>query len=132
MKELTALDLSETANVGNEGLEHIKGLTNLEDLNLWSTTIDDAGMPNLASLRKLKRLNLDKCYVTDEGLKHIAGLENLDYLHIGSTKISDAGLEHLKGLKNLKTLVVTYVERVSGDGVDKLQEALPGLADVQR
>jgi Leucine-rich repeat (LRR) protein len=132
MKGLKSLDLSETALVGNEGLEHIKGLTNLEDLNLWSCNIDDKGLVNLKGMTKLKRLNLDKCLITDEGLKELVPLTNLEFLHIGSTQVTDAGLEHLHGMKNLKKLVVTYLPGVSAEGVDKLMEKLPGLEEVEQ
>ncbi len=132
MKGLKSLDLSETAAVGNEGLEHIRGLTGLEDLNLWSCNIDDKGLVNLKGMTKLKRLNLDKCLITDEGLKELEPLTNLEFLHIGSTQVTDAGLEHLYGMKNLKKLVVTYLPGVTGDGVDKLLAKLPGLEEVEQ
>jgi Leucine-rich repeat (LRR) protein len=132
MKDLRVLDLSETAAVGNEGLEHIRGLTNLEDLNLWSCQIDDGGLVHLAGMKKLKRLNLDKCNITDEGLKHLAGLTNLEYLHLGSTQVTDAGLEHLQGLKNLRHLVVTFLPGVTREGIERLEAALPSLEEIEQ
>ena len=86
MKSLKLLDLSETAAVGNEGLEHLKGLMNLEDLILMSCQIDDNGLANLDGLKNLKRLNLDHCKITDDGLAHLAPLKNLEFLHIGNTR----------------------------------------------
>jgi hypothetical protein len=46
--------------------------------------------------------------------------------------VTDTGLEHLAGLKNLKHLVVTFLPGVSNSGVEKLQQALPGLEEVER
>ena len=132
MKKLKFLDLSETAAVGNEGLEHIQGLTNLEDLNLWSCNIDDTGLKYLKGMTKLKRLNLDKCNITDDGLKELEPLKNLEFLHIGSTQVTDDGLEHLTGLKKLTQLVVTYLPEVSRDGVEKLKRELPQLEEVEQ
>jgi Leucine-rich repeat (LRR) protein len=132
MKSLKVLNLAETGNVGNEGLGYIQGLTNLEDLNLWQCRIDDKGLINLEGLTNLKRLNLDKCDITDEGLKHLEPLKKLEYLHIGSTQVTDAGLPHLYGLKNLKHLVVTYLEKVTNEGIEKLTAALPQLEEVEQ
>src|SRR5262245_26654064 len=132
MKSLKVLDLAETGNVGNEGLEYIKGLTNLEELNLWQCRIDDKGLANLEGLTNLKWLKLDKCDITDDGLKHLEPLKKLEYLHIGSTQVTDAGLPHLYRLKNLKHLVVTYLEKVTSEGIDKLTAQLPGLEEVEQ
>jgi Leucine-rich repeat (LRR) protein len=132
MKDLKELDLSETANVGNEGLEHIQGLTKLEKLVLWSCNIDDGGLANLKGLTKLKHLNLDKCIITDAGLIHLQPLKGLEYLHIGSTQVTDAGLQHLYGLKNLRQLVLTYLSDVTDDGIEKLQQQLPTLEEIER
>jgi hypothetical protein len=83
-------------------------------------------------MKKLKWLKLDQCYVTDEGMKHVGQLKELEYLHIGSTKVTDKGLEHLHGLKNLKTLVMTFLDGVSEDGIAKLQEAITGLKEIEQ
>ena len=78
MKNLKALNCRKTAAVGNEGLEHIQGLTDLEELNLWPSPVDDKGLVNLKNMTKLKRLNLDKCNITDDGLENLEPLKNLD------------------------------------------------------
>ena len=132
LKGLKVLNLAQTANVGNEGLDHLRGLTNLEELDLWATAIDDGGLAHLAGMKKLKWLKLDQCAITDEGMPHLAGLTDLEYLHIGSTKVTDAGLAKLAGLKNLKTLVVTFLDNVTEDGVKKLEESIPGLTEIER
>lgn len=53
------------------GLVHLKGLTNLESLNLKGTGITDAGLVYLMGLTKLQRLNVGATGVTDEGVKQI-------------------------------------------------------------
>jgi hypothetical protein len=53
-------------------------------------------------------------------------------LHIGSTKVTDAGLAHLHGLKSLKTLVVTYLDGVTDDGIAKMQEAITSLKEIEQ
>jgi Leucine Rich Repeat (LRR) protein len=132
LKNLKVLDLSETAAVGNEGLEYIKGLKSLEELYLWSCQIDDNGLASIEGLTNLKRLNLDKCQITDDGLAHLEPLKNLEFLHIGSTQVTDAGLEHLYGLKKLKTLEATYLPGVSSEGIEALKKKLPQLEEVKQ
>ena len=51
---MQSLDLQQT-NVGDKGLEHLKGLTSLRELNVRQTKVTDAGVANLRkSLPKLK------------------------------------------------------------------------------
>ena len=87
--------------VTDAGLEHLKGLTDLESLDLRLTKVTDAGLEHLKGLTSLTSLNLDLVtQITDAGLEHLKGLTNLTSLNLGRTKVTDAGLEHLKGLKN--------------------------------
>jgi len=51
-------------------------------------------------------------------------LHNLDTLILWDTGIGDAGLEHLKPLKHLRE-VILWNTRVTGEGADGLQAALP-------
>jgi Leucine-rich repeat (LRR) protein len=133
LTQLKVLDLTETA-VGDKGLEHLQGLTNLEELNLMQTTTTDAGLVFLAPLKKLRWLKLDKCRISAEGTPQLKGLTNLEYLHIGSSTkpLDDAALEPLGELKNLRTLVITFLPEITDEGVNKLKAKLPGLKDIQR
>lgn len=133
LSQLKVLDLTETA-VGDKGLEHLQGLTSLEELNLMQTTTTDAGLVFLEPLKNLRWLKLDKCRISAEGTPHLKGLTNLEYLHIGSSTkpLDDAALEPLGELKNLKTLVITFLPKITDEGVNKLKARLPGLKDIQR
>jgi len=62
------VDLSET-NVSDAGLEHLKGLTNLDKLVLSNTQVTDAGLKHLQGLTNLITLWLDNTKVTDAGVK---------------------------------------------------------------
>jgi hypothetical protein len=53
------------------GLTHVKGLTNLDELDLRNTQITDAGLANLKGLAKLHRLCLGGSQVTDAGVKEL-------------------------------------------------------------
>ena len=105
-------------------LEHLKGLTSLEYLNLYSNEVTDVGLEHLKGLTSLESLDLSYTKVAGGGLEHLKGLTNLDHLSLTMTQVTDAGLEHLKGLPNLKSLYLRYTQ-VTDEGVEKLQQALP-------
>ena len=44
--------------VGDAGLEHLKGLTQLQDLSLGGTKVSDAGLEHLKGLTQLQWLDL--------------------------------------------------------------------------
>ena len=50
------------------GLEHLKGLSQLQQLDLSNTKISDAGLEDLKGLTKLLYLSLDHTNVTDAGV----------------------------------------------------------------
>jgi Leucine-rich repeat (LRR) protein len=65
--------------VTNAGLEHLKGLTGLQYLDLSFTK------------------------VTDAGLVYLKGLTELQYLDLWATQVTEAGVEQLeKSLPNVK------------------------------
>jgi internalin A len=123
LKNLQALDLG-GSQITDAGLKELAGLKNLQWLNLWGTQITDAGLKELAGLKNLQWLNLTRAQITDAGLKELAGLKNLQWLNLWGTQITDAGLKELAGLKNLQWLDLRYAQ-VTDAGVQKLQKALP-------
>jgi Leucine-rich repeat (LRR) protein len=101
LANLTNLQLEGCKNVGNAGLEHLKGLTSLTDLRLRFTQVSDAGLKHLKELKKLKHLSLvTPCGpVKGTGLVHLKELPNLTNLDLwGCGQVTGDGLEHLKGL----------------------------------
>ena len=80
------------------GLEHLKGLTQLQSLDLTDTKVTDAGLEHLKGLTQLQSLNLMETEVTDAGLVHLKGLPQLQSLDLAQTKVTDAGLVHLEGV----------------------------------
>jgi hypothetical protein len=85
-------------------MRELKGLNNLEDLNLFLTQVGDHGLVHLKGLKKLKHLSLWLTRVTDSGLEHLEALTNLQTLDLQSTAITDSGLKHLQGLTNFQVL----------------------------
>ncbi len=55
----------------DSGLVDLKGLTNLQELNLTATKITDSGLEHLKGLTKLKVLGLRNTKVTDEGVQKL-------------------------------------------------------------
>ena len=116
-------DLART-QVTDAGLEHLKGLTQLQALFLDSTQITDAGLVYLKGLTKLEFLRLQFTQITGAGLVHLKGMTSLQTLYLNDTQITDAGLVHLKGLTGLQTLELSNT-KVTDAGVADLQKALP-------
>ncbi len=53
------------------GLEHLEGLTQLQQLYLYGTQVTDAGLKHLKGLTQLQQLYLYGTKVTDEGVKNL-------------------------------------------------------------
>ena len=105
------------SGISDAGLEHLKGLPQVQELALCNTKVSDAGLEHLKGLTRLQGLYLKSTKVS--GLEHLKGLTRLQGLYLKSTKVS--GLEHLKGLTRLQGL---YLEstKVSDAGLEHLKE----------
>jgi len=93
----TELDLRFT-QVTDQGLEFLRGQTQLEVLNLQATGVTDAGMQHLAGLRRLRSLSVERTAVTDAGLVHFKEFGQLKILFLGGSKIVGPGLAHVEKL----------------------------------
>jgi Leucine-rich repeat (LRR) protein len=144
MRSLKSLSL-EATEVTSAGLATLP--RSLEELNLSSTSIDDAAVEQLRRLPSLKRLWLDETSVgdkslgvvssrttievlgltgtsiTSDGLKQLAGLEKLRSLYLSETSIDDTSLSVLMLMKQLKVLDVTETG-LSVSGRQALVESL--------
>jgi hypothetical protein len=132
LRSLFGDDLFQSANVvtltgtkvTDAELEHLKGLSQLQELYLLCTKVTDAGMERLTGLSQLQWLWLGGTKVTDAGLEHLKGLSQLQRLDLRNTQVTDAGLEHLKGLSHLRLLHLDDTQ-VTDAGIKKLHQALP-------
>jgi uncharacterized protein YjbI with pentapeptide repeats len=122
-KSVIGVNLSGTT-VTDAGLEHLKGLTQLQELSLTDTKVSGAGLEHLKELTNLQRLDLMHTEVTDAGLEGLKELTNLKGLNLWGTKVTDAGLERLRGLTKLQWLNLLGTA-VTADGVRQFQQALP-------
>ena len=58
----------------------------------------------MKGLNELQSLDLQGTKVTGAGLANLKGLSKLRWLHLAGTKVTDSGLEYLKGLTELQCL----------------------------
>jgi hypothetical protein len=125
IKTLKRVDLSLTY-VSDRGVERLKQLANLEELNLYAAEfITDAALAFLRGQKSLKVLNLRGTDVTDTSLAYVATLPSLTALDISFTQITDVGMEHLASLAALEELKLGG-NKISGDGLHVLK-LLPKL-----
>jgi Leucine-rich repeat (LRR) protein len=102
VEALRFLDLAENRNVTNEGIQHLKALTQLTGLNLSSCSVTDTGLKPLVALHRLAYLNLSYCNrLSDPALKHIEAIRSLVYVDLqGCLGIGQGGLARVRR-KNL-------------------------------
>jgi hypothetical protein len=125
-KAIQDLDLSGCHRLREEYLSSVKAMPGIVKLNLYDSSIGDAGVRHLESISKMKWLNLDKTLITDAALVSVAKMSDLEFLHVGSTQISDEGLMALGELKQLKEVVATQT-MVTDSGIRDLQKNNPAL-----
>lgn len=112
---LTAVDLyngnnplkgrgGRNAQVNNDWLPHLTGLTSLRRLDLANCDITGAGLRHLSGLTGLQNLNLTLTPVADDGLQHLSGMTELRSLGLASTQCTGTGFEHLTALKKLESV----------------------------
>src|SRR6202022_4151096 len=129
MRQLKVLILKKTGfeprRISNAGLQNLRGLSNLEVLNLYGNSVTDAGLPNLQRLNNLRELNLSLLAVTDAGLNHLQPLATLEQLELlfsegfAGPTITNAGTEFLGPLTNLATLNLTGA-KLGDAGLERL------------
>jgi internalin A len=111
----------------NAGLRPVEHLREVEALIVDGPFVTDDGLPHLRGLTNLVKLSLRSTRVADAGLAHLKGLTNLTTLDLSSTQVTDAGLAHLKGLTKLLLLDLRGTQ-VTVAGVKELKRALPSLS----
>jgi hypothetical protein len=88
---LRRLDLANCA-VQGEGLQHIRGLTGLRELNLTLTPVKDDALKHLAGLTDLRMLGLASTQCNGTGFVHLKSLKKLENVNFHYTPLNDDGL----------------------------------------
>jgi hypothetical protein len=107
LTELCELNMTSTA-VNNKGMQCISALPALRRLILARCShISDDDVQHLVSLTRLESLDLGGCCnVGDTACGHIAKLTTLKRLHLGESRVSDDGVGHMVSLMQLKSLTL--------------------------
>ena len=86
--------------------EHIDRLTNLRQLRLNRTQIDNDVCQKIASLSSLEVLTLADTQINDVGVAALSGLQNLKHLELTRCRISENGFHAIGNLPSLKTILI--------------------------
>src|SRR5690606_30216042 len=114
--------------IGAEGIKHMSACTELRELYLAGTLVDDEAMAEIAKLPELRKLRIAKTsvgsagleavvqlpleeldisecsQVLDDALQSVGKIQSLKRLNLWRDSITDAGVAHLSGLVNLTWL----------------------------
>ena len=105
-------------NIDDDGTNKLKDLTNLTDLSICESRVDDEGMSCLSNMKKLQRLVLLGCGVGDGTLAYLSSYSQpggtLEDLNLSFTQVTDRGLACLAGISSLRHLFLrhTHVSEV--------------------
>ena len=81
--------------IGQEEMNLIASLSNLESLEIDQTPISDAEVDTLKGLDKLKILKIYRTAISDKSIPVFQKLKDLQYLYVWGTKISNNALNDL-------------------------------------
>jgi internalin A len=121
LPHLVQLDLGRTA-VTDAGLQHLEGMP-IERLELTGTAVTDAGLSHLRSM-PLRIVVLRDTKIAGPGLEAFAGAE-LTLLDLAHTAVQEDAIALLAKVKRLETLVLS--ETKVRDGVLHHLGEIPGL-----
>jgi hypothetical protein len=111
--------------VSSEGLRQIGTLKGLRSLSLWWDRIADADLANLKGLENLEYLDLNSCGISEAGLAHLTGLKKLNNLNIAGCRTS-AILKYVREWPALKILTAPGTSVPAAEWAE-VQGAMPGL-----
>ena len=112
LKELTqlqVLDLRGCSSVGDAGLRRLRHLKNLKGLKIGGMAITDAGLGVLKSFSPLESLTLEDCNVSDEGIAQLDGLPIEDLAVVRCFSVGDKGMERFESFSPSATCASSYL-----------------------
>jgi Leucine-rich repeat (LRR) protein len=125
LSHLRKLDLSFSL-ITDAGIEHLKPLSGVRDLNLYSVErITDVAIAYLRGWKDLERLNLRGTDVTDTTLQYLSAFPALKALDVSHTQVTNNGMEFLPALRTLEELRLGG-NKITGAGLRWLR-VLPNL-----
>lgn len=102
VERVTALDLSGSHALTDQGLRHLAHLPQLEHLDVSGTGITDRGLDILRELPALRTISLAGTRVTDAGVAQLAHCERLESVSLQGTQTGDGAIRALAGKESLR------------------------------
>ena len=96
IKSLRVIDLYKCKNVTNRSMEYLGKCSEVIQLVLNFTQVDDAGLAHCSSLPKLECLSAQGPGITDMSLIALESCKALKMVEFLDTKISDAGISRFR------------------------------------
>ncbi|QDU74894.1 hypothetical protein Pan97_19140 [Bremerella volcania] len=124
------------ATAGNQALEAVGELTQLESFREWHNTETSDGLKNLVKLKNLKSIRLgqrlpswgkDTPASFDNGsIAILAKIPSLESIELTEARLNYDSVIQPKDLPNLKKLIISQVD-ISKADVEKLKAAMPSV-----
>ena len=92
------------AKLTDAGVEHLRGMTRLQVLDLQRNEVTDVGLQSLEGMAELRSLDLSHNKVTGAGLKNLRAMSNLERLSLDDTGVTDDGVSARLPLRKLRSL----------------------------
>lgn len=129
LDRVTRLELSGSRGVGDDGLMHLAGMPQLEELVLTGVKISDRGLRVLRKLPALRKLEMTwQQGISDEGAAHLRHCERLEILDLMGSNTGDGAIAALAGKAKLRHLSTGRL--VTDDGLRLLHD-LPLMKEWQ-
>ncbi|PQO26149.1 hypothetical protein C5Y96_22140 [Blastopirellula marina] len=124
------------ATAGNEALEAVGQLTQLESFREWHNTETSDGLKHLAKLTNLKSVRLGQrlpnwgketpASFNNDSIAVLAKIPSLESIELTEARLNYDAVAQLKDLPNLKMLIISQVD-ISEADVEKLKAAMPSV-----
>ncbi len=109
LKNLEVLNMRYT-NITDDGLSNLSGLNNLKELRVSGTQVHGPGLIHLKSLPKLTALSLSELSISPNGLTALPELKHLKELHISQHPLSNETLEAVSQMQGVQNLEIKSAE----------------------
>jgi len=123
LTNLRQLRLNRT-QIDDEVCQKLGNMSSLEVLALADTRVSDVGVAALSGLQNLKYLELTRCTLSMNGFRAIGNLPSLKSIHIDSTNLNDAALDLVCNAKTLTELTLSR-NAISDFGLMSLSKVEP-------
>lgn len=113
----------------NQTLTDIATLPGITHLSISHSSITDTGLAELAKLTNLEEVDLSSTEISGKGLSNLSSLPRLWALDLSDVEIGDSDLKAIERYPALRMINLRGTH-VTDEGIAKLRQALPLLADV--